>query len=120
MARQCDSGGRVRVAAIALDKRGRIIYSSVNNYSKTHPAAKRIASKYGVPERDRLHAELRTLLACRGQVVASLVVARVDKKGNVCDGMPCVLCREAIKWVESLQGSSINIIYSKSGENNGY
>ena len=84
----------------------------INDYRRSHPMAKRIASKYSVPERDKLHAELKALLACKGQQVATLVVARVDRDGNVKDGKPCLLCNDTLRWYEEVQGSKIDVVYS--------
>lgn len=118
MARQHDSGGRVRVVALALDKRGRVISVGKNCYTRSHPIAKRFAQKHHLPERDRLHAELKAVIAARGQVINTLVVARVDRDGNVCDGKPCFLCSDMLKWAEEVQGKKIDVVYSK-GETNG-
>ena len=111
--RRHDSGGRCSVYAIALDKRGRIISEDGNRYLKSHPLAKSIAVRHGVPERDKLHAECKVLLGSRGRVVDTLVVARVDKNGNIKDGKPCVLCQDMLKYFEKVQGRKINVVYSR-------
>ena len=44
--------------------------------------------------------------------VATLVVARVDRDGNVKDGKPCLLCNDTLRWYEEVQGSKIDVVYS--------
>lgn len=113
MARNHESFGRVRVVAIALDRKRKVLAVGKNNYTRSHPLAKRFAEKHGIPEKDRVHAELKAVLGCRGQVISTLIVARVDREGNVCDGKPCKCCQSMLEWVEKLQESKIDVVYSK-------
>lgn len=108
-----NSGGRVSVYAYCLDKRGRVISHAGNSYVKSNTVQKRISEKLGFPEKCFLHAELNAILRARGAVISTLVIARVDKHGNVKDGKPCNICCAYIKLQEEIQGSKIDVIYSK-------
>lgn len=116
--RKHDSFGRCRVWCVALDKRGRIIAEAGNNYLQTHPVQYRAAKRVGLEQKCYLHAEILCCLQSlkTGVTIDTLVVARVDKAGKVCDGKPCIVCQGYIAQVEQMQGSSIDIVYSK-GEN---
>lgn len=108
-----NSGGRVSVYAYCLDKRGRVISHAGNSYTKSSVVQKRISEKLGFPEKCFLHAEVAALLRARGATVSTLVLARVDKQGNVKDGKPCCVCSSYIQLQEEIQGSKIDVIYSK-------
>jgi len=98
-AREGDSSGRVRVYSVATDKRGNFLGESLNSYIKTSPIMKRWANKMGHIGKEYLHSELITLLRATkaGKMISDLYVARVDKKGNVKDGKPCVICSAYIQ-----------------------
>lgn len=115
-----DSGGRVSVYAYCLDKRGRIVSHAGNSYTKSSVVQKRISEKLGFPEKCFLHAELNAILRARGAAISTLVVARVDKQGNVKDGKPCCVCSSYIRLQEEIQGSKIDVIYSKENGNEFY
>lgn len=80
------------VAAAALDKKGRIIAIGQNSYVKSHPLMRR----YGL-NKDQifLHAEVSALVKTRRKA-HTLVVARVNKKGNFAMAKPCKVCQLAI------------------------
>ena len=113
--RKHDSSGRVSVYSAALDKRGRVITEAGNEYRKSSPIQARFAAKVGMPEKQYLHSELKVLLTAmrKGATISSLVVARTAKDGTVMDGKPCKICSAYIEFVEQLQGSKIDIVYSK-------
>lgn len=89
-----NSGGDVRVYAIATDKRGNILAQNGNTYLKSHPKQKHWCFMAKHVKREFLHAETRTLIQAlkSGKEIAKLYVARVDKSGKVKDSKPCEVC----------------------------
>lgn len=98
-ARQHDSGGRIRVYAVATNKQGRIIAEAGNDYCKTHPTQAMYASSVGLGEKQYLHSEVACLIIClRKRVVpVKMYVARVHRDGRVAAACPCVICAKAIE-----------------------
>lgn len=88
------STGRSKHGCIITTKKGRIIASSVNSYSKTHPKQKHYAVRQGNPQAIHLHAELRAILQGKGEG-HTLYVARVTSAG-VGMSKPCSMCMDAI------------------------
>lgn len=93
--------GRQRVAAIALDKRGRVISYGVNSYCKTHPEQKDLAEKVGNPDACFLHAEVAAIVKAK-RPIHKLVVARIGSTGEFLPSYPCPICLLAIKESEVL------------------
>ena len=114
MARNHESFGRVRVVAIALDKKGRILAAGGNDYKKSSTVQARFAAMVDLPEKCFLHAELKTLTkALRNNVkIKTLHIARVDRNGSIKDGKPCPICTSYIQYVEKLQKSKIEVFYT--------
>jgi len=117
--RRHESFGRVSVWCAALDKRGRVIAEAGNEYRKSSPIQARFAAKVGLPEKQFLHAEVKVLLKAlrSGATISTLVVARTSKDGEVMDGKPCCICNAYLSYVEQLQGSKIDVIFSKRETN---
>lgn len=95
-----------RVGCVLLRK-GRIISSATNLEGKTHPYQSRLATQAGEPYRVSLHAEIRALIRAGNRVADTLVVARVNKSGNLCLSKPCAVCQLAI-----LESGIRNVYYS--------
>lgn len=87
---------KYRVVAVALDKKGRVLSMRANDYKCTHPLQKYFAEQAGSPESIFLHAEIATLIAAKKEV-HTLLVARVDSKGNPVSAKPCPICSKAIE-----------------------
>jgi tRNA(Arg) A34 adenosine deaminase TadA len=85
-----------RVIARALDKRGRVICTRTNTYKTSHPVQKHFAVKVGRPDAIFLHAEISVLLSAK-QDVHTLLIARIDTKGNPVPAKPCEICSIAIE-----------------------
>jgi deoxycytidylate deaminase len=83
-----------KVGAILL-KRGKIVAAATNLETKSHPEQARYAQKAGKPLNIYLHAEIRALIKC--DCADTILVARVDKKGNVKMAKPCPICQLAIR-----------------------
>lgn len=88
---------RYTVIACALDKRGKRIAMRTNDYVCSHPLQKYFAEKVGKPEAIYLHAEIATLIACKQKQVHTLIIARINSKGEPVLAAPCPICQEAIK-----------------------
>lgn len=88
---------RQEVMAYAYDKRGRLISTGRNSYSKSHPLQHHFAVQAGRPSAIFLHAELAALLAAGKRVVHRLVVVRKNKQGESVLAKPCDICQRAIK-----------------------
>lgn len=93
------TGGRrrFRIIASTLDKRGKTIATRCNDYNCTHPLQKHYASKAGRPEAEALHAEIASIIASKGREIHTVLIARIDAKGNPVDAVPCEICSLAIK-----------------------
>jgi len=99
--------GKFRVGAILFDKRGRVISSGVNS-RKSHPRQK------GVDGRGEtkifLHAEISALVRAR-KTPYTIVVARVNKGGEIRLARPCLAC-----WEASLEAGVERIVWSTGNE----
>lgn len=89
------SDGKFRHAAFCLDYRGRIISSATNTY-KTHPQQARYAELAGRPKKISLHAEMSALIKAT-EDVETLLVCRVNKRGELRNSKPCPICSLAIE-----------------------
>lgn len=87
---------RYRVIARALDKKGRVLATRTNSYTRTHPKQKNFAVKAGRNDAIWLHAEISCLLAARADV-HTLLIARVSKDGIPVSAKPCEICSLAIQ-----------------------
>lgn len=87
---------KVRIASIVTDKRGRILSSGLNSYTKTHPVQKKYAVLVGQPMRQFLHSEMISLLRCQGEPYA-LYVVRLDSSGRMALAKPCKICEAAAR-----------------------
>ncbi len=86
---------RYRIIARALDKKGRVLATRTNSYTRTHPKQKNFAVKAGRNDAIWLHAEISCLLAARADV-HTLLIARVSKDGIPVSAKPCEICTLAI------------------------
>jgi len=87
-----------RVAAIITDKKGRILSSGTNSYTKSHPL-QAYYCELATKENHKIfvHAELQALVHLKGQVADKIFVARVSKNGTPLPSSPCPICRLAIR-----------------------
>ena len=93
--------GRAKVGCVALS--GNDIVAAVTNLQKTHTKQYEYAKRAGFPKKASLHAELRALISSQ-RPVDTLIVARVDKKGNLKNSRPCPVCTLAIQdYPESVE-----------------
>lgn len=90
------ANGKNRVVALCLDKRGRIVSSGVNSYTKSHPRQAAMARMEGQDGKIYLHAEVRAILRA-GSTPYKIFVARFNKTGNARLAAPCAICRRMIQ-----------------------
>lgn len=90
---------RFRVIARALDKKGRVICTRTNSYTRSHPIQKHFAVLAGRPEAIYVHAEVASLIASKklGREVHTLLIARINNEGEAIQAAPCEICSIAIK-----------------------
>lgn len=103
------SDSRRRIGCVLL-RRGRVFISSTNVEGKTHPTQARLATMAGEPYRTSLHAEIRALLKEGSSKCDTLIVGRVNKKGEFCMSKPCPVCQLAIR------GSGIRKVYYSTSQ----
>jgi len=84
-----------RVFAIITDKKGHILASGGNSYTRTHPRMAYYSAKFNDFNKIYLHAEIASIVACNKKPYA-IYIARVDKKGNSLPCNPCPICKLAI------------------------
>ena len=112
------------LGACCMDKRYNVISFGYNSYTKTHPTQKEIATRYKASyyHKEFLHAEISSLIKCKGKVPYSILVIRQLKNGTMGNAKPCPICRLAIKeagvkeiWFSNQDGN-IEFIEIKEGE----
>lgn len=89
---------KYRLVAIITDKKGNMLSTGVNSYSKTHPAQAKFASKSSNPKRVMLHAEIDAINKLKSKTLKpyAIYIARVNKNGEVGLAKPCDCCMAAI------------------------
>ena len=89
------SDGKFKHAALCLDNRGRIVSIAPNTY-KTHPEQAKYARLAGKPKKVSLHAEMAALIKAKEEV-STIIVCRVNNKGELRYSKPCPICTLAIE-----------------------
>lgn len=92
------SPAKFRHAAICLDSKGRIV-SYATNSRKTHPLQAEYARRTGKEKKVSLHAEIAALIRAR-EDIETVVVARINKRGELRNSKPCPICRLALEEAE--------------------
>ena len=89
---------KFQLVATTFDKRGRVIATAQNDYKRSHPLAKHFAVLAGESEhKDKLHAELNSMLSSGKAVVHSILVQRFNKDGTMANAKPCPACQLMLK-----------------------
>lgn len=91
---------RYTINASCFDRKGRLISTGQNNYSKSSTFMKRWASLAGEPHKIFWHAECLAIYRALKQSkdIHSLVVTRYNAKGEPRNAKPCKVCMEAVKF----------------------
>ena len=85
------------IVASVFDKRGRLLASAQNSYTKSHPVMAHFAQLAKMPARVFLHAEVAALLKCKDKDVYSISIERYKRDGSPGMAKPCPACEAAIK-----------------------
>ena len=89
---------RYEVIATTFDKKGRVLGTGVNDYSKSHPLAKHFAIIAGESEqKDKVHAELSAVLASGRKNIHSIFVQRFHNDSTMAVAAPCPTCKAMLK-----------------------
>lgn len=88
---------RQHIVAKCYNKRGQLLSTGINSYTKTHPLQSYFAKRVGHDAKIYLHAEIAAILRSRHHPIYRIKVERYDPKGNPVSAKPCEICREAIK-----------------------
>ena len=107
-----DSGGKIRVYSVAVDKRGNYLGEAMNSYVKTSPVMKKFSFLSGQNGKEYLHSEVRAILFAMksNKIIDKLYIARVGKSGESLPSKPCVICQMFIEDYERLYNTRIKII----------
>lgn len=89
--------GKVRMWAVIVDAKGRVLTEGHNSYTKTHPVQAMYAEQANLPDKVFLHAEMSALIKLRQGIPNKIYIARVDSEGTPCIAAPCPICCIALK-----------------------
>ena len=84
------------VVAKIYDKKGRLLATGHNSYTKTHPKQAYYASKAGFGRKNYLHAEIAAIIHA-GPTAYAIHVFRHRRDGSLALARPCEICMLAIK-----------------------
>jgi deoxycytidylate deaminase len=86
------------ITATVFDKRGRVLGTGTNSYTKTHPHQKHLASKVGLHEKIYVHAEVLAIIrASKVGKPHTISIERYGKDGRPLNSEPCPICKLCIK-----------------------
>ena len=98
MAQKPGTRKKYSLTATIYDKRGRVLSTGENSYSKTHPTQYHFAKQTGRPEAVYLHAEIAALVRLKDVDRAyKIVVERTGANGEALPAEPCPICKLAIE-----------------------
>lgn len=86
------------ITAKIYDKRGRLLSSGTNSYTKTHPYQYKIACSVGRKDAIFLHAEIDALLRLKSTAKAhKIYIERYGHDGTPLPAAPCTICTKALE-----------------------
>lgn len=89
---------KFQLVATTFDRKGRPIATAQNDYRRSHPLAKYFALQAGESEhKDKIHAELNSVLSSGKNEVHSIFVQRFNKDGSMANAKPCTACQLMLK-----------------------
>ena len=88
---------RYTIHARCYDRRGKLLSSATNSYTRTHPYQKQLAEELGLYGKEFLHAEIAAILRAKDQPIHSIVIERFGKDGRPLLAKPCPICQAAIR-----------------------
>lgn len=87
---------RYLIRATCYDRKGRILSSAENSYTRTHPYQKQLAEQLGLYGKEFLHAEIAAILKAKDQVIHSISIERYGSEGQPLMAKPCPICQQAL------------------------
>lgn len=98
MAQKSGTRKKYALTATIYDKRGRVLSTGENSYSKTHPIQYHYAKQVDRPEAVYLHAEIAALIKLKDIDRAhKIVIHRSGARGEALPASPCPICQLAIE-----------------------
>ncbi len=86
------------LTARCFDKKGRLLSSATNSYSKTHPLQAYFAEKVGHSPKIYLHAEIAAIIKAGDKKIHKINITRFNPRTHkALNAKPCPICQEAIK-----------------------
>jgi len=86
------------LTARAFDKKGRLLSTATNSYTKTHPIQAYFAERVGQQAKVYLHAEIAAIIKAGDKKIHKLVITRFNPRTHkALNAAPCPICQEAIK-----------------------
>ena len=90
--------GKFLIKATITDKKGNVLSSAQNSYTKSHPIQARFAGNVGKPDSIFLHAEIAALIRLNNSCKPhKIFIERYRKDGRPALARPCAVCEAAIK-----------------------
>lgn len=86
------------LTARCFDKKGRLLSTATNSYSKTHPLQAYFAERVGHRAKIYLHAEIAAIIKAGDKQIHKIIITRYSPRTNkALNAKPCPICQEAIK-----------------------
>lgn len=98
------------ICATVYDKKGRILSTGENSYTKTHPKMARLSHACDLKDKIYLHSEVLCIIrALKVGIPHKIKIERYHKNGNPALAKPCPICdmfikESGIKFVEYTVG----------------
>lgn len=88
---------RYEIIATAMDKKGRVLSSCKNDYTKSHPLFKSYSVRSGMSEqRIYSHAEFLACIKASAEI-HTVLVQRFHTDGSLANAEPCNTCKLVLK-----------------------
>ena len=86
------------LTARCFDKKGRLLSTATNSYSKTHPLQAYFAERVGHRAKIYLHAEIAAIIKAGDKQIHKIIITRYSPRTHkALNAKPCPICQEAIK-----------------------
>jgi tRNA(Arg) A34 adenosine deaminase TadA len=88
---------RHSILAQCFDRKGKLLSSATNSYTKTHPIQKFFAEQVGHEAKIYLHAEIHAIIKAGDKQIYKIEIIRTGKNKQPLNAKPCAICQAAIK-----------------------
>jgi deoxycytidylate deaminase len=85
------------ILAHCFDRKGKLLSSATNSYTKTHPIQKFFAEQVGHEAKIYLHAEINAIIKAGDKQIYKIEIIRTGKNKQPLNAKPCPICQAAIK-----------------------